>query len=74
MPFISRWTESGGKAIAVPWDEMERRLCLFYTGAPRQSGINNWEVFKQHINGDQRVIQNFSEISRIAQGDASRTG
>jgi len=56
------------ESIAVPWDEMERRLCLFYTGAPRQSGINNWEVFKQHINGDQRVIQNFSEISRIAQG------
>ena len=40
---------------------------LFYTGAPRQSGINNWEVFKQHINGDKRVIRNFAEISRIAQ-------
>jgi D-glycero-alpha-D-manno-heptose-7-phosphate kinase len=40
---------------------------LFYTGAPRQSGINNWEVFKQHINGDKKVIRNFEQISQIAQ-------
>jgi D-glycero-alpha-D-manno-heptose-7-phosphate kinase len=55
------------EAISVPLDEVNRRFVLFYTGAPRQSGINNWEVFKQHINGDKRVIRNFSEISRIAQ-------
>ena len=53
--------------IAVPVDEMNRRFVLFYTGAPRHSGINNWEVFKQHINGDKQVIQNFAEIARIAQ-------
>jgi len=40
---------------------------LFYTGAPRRSGVNNWEVFKQHIDGDERVSGNFAEISRIAQ-------
>jgi D-glycero-alpha-D-manno-heptose-7-phosphate kinase len=53
--------------ISVSIDELDERLCLFYTGAPRQSGINNWEVFKQHINGDERIIHNFAEISRIAQ-------
>ena len=53
--------------IAIPADEVNRRFVLFYTGAPRQSGINNWEVFKQHINGDKHVIRNFAEISRIAQ-------
>jgi len=52
--------------IAIPADEINKRFVLFYTGAPRQSGINNWEVFKQHINGDKRVIRNFAEISRIA--------
>src|SRR5271157_368992 len=52
--------------IAIPADEMNKRFVLFYTGAPRQSGINNWEVFKQHINGDRHVIRNFAEISRIA--------
>ena len=53
--------------IAIPSEEMNKRFVLFYTGAPRQSGINNWEVFKQHINGDKHVIRNFAEISRIAQ-------
>jgi D-glycero-alpha-D-manno-heptose-7-phosphate kinase len=53
--------------IAVPAEEMNKRFVLFYTGAPRQSGINNWEVFKQHINGDRHVVRNFAEISQIAQ-------
>jgi D-glycero-alpha-D-manno-heptose-7-phosphate kinase len=52
--------------IAIPAEEINKRFVLFYTGAPRQSGINNWEVFKQHINGDKHVVRNFSEISRIA--------
>jgi len=52
--------------IAIAAEEMNQRFVLFYTGAPRQSGINNWEVFKQHINGDKHVIRNFAEISRIA--------
>src|SRR5271166_4452629 len=55
------------EAIPVPLEEVDQRFVLCYTGAPRQSGINNWEVFKQHINGDKRVIRNFAEISRIAQ-------
>ena len=55
------------EAIPVSLEDMERQLSLFYTGAPRQSGINNWEVFKQHINGDEHVIANFAEIARIAQ-------
>jgi D-glycero-alpha-D-manno-heptose-7-phosphate kinase len=62
--------EAGGicrEPIPVPLDEVDQRFVLFYTGAPRQSGINNWEVFKQHINGDKHVIRNFAEISRIAQ-------
>ncbi len=53
--------------IPVSADEMTHRFVLCYTGAPRQSGINNWEVFKQHINGDKKVIRNFEQISQIAQ-------
>jgi D-glycero-alpha-D-manno-heptose-7-phosphate kinase len=52
--------------IAIAPEEVNKRFVLLYTGAPRQSGINNWEVFKQHINGDKHVIRNFSEISHIA--------
>jgi D-glycero-alpha-D-manno-heptose-7-phosphate kinase len=53
--------------IPVPQDEVNERFVLFYTGAPRQSGINNWEVFKHHMNGDKKVIHNFAEISCVAQ-------
>ena len=54
------------ESIPVSLDEMDQRFVLFYTGAPRQSGINNWEVFKQYINGDGRVVRNFDEIAAIA--------
>jgi D-glycero-alpha-D-manno-heptose-7-phosphate kinase len=53
--------------ISVSHEELNQRFALFYTGAPRQSGINNWEVFKQHIDGDEQVQRNFAEISQIAQ-------
>ena len=53
--------------VPISADEMTRRFVLFYTGAPRQSGINNWEVFKRHIDGDKRVVRNFEQISQIAQ-------
>lgn len=52
--------------LPVPAREMNQRFLLAYTGAPRQSGINNWEVFKAHINGDRRVARNFDDISAIA--------
>jgi len=54
------------EAIPVSVEEMESRFVLAYTGLPRQSGINNWEVFKAHLNGDKRVFRNFEKIGDIA--------
>src|ERR1044071_855229 len=54
------------EAVPIAPEEIESRFVLAYTGAPRQSGINNWEVFKAHINGDKRVFHNFEQISSIA--------
>ena len=48
-------------------DELEKRLVVCYTGKPRQSGINNWEVFKAHIDGKKSVIKNIELISQVAQ-------
>jgi len=56
------------QAIVVAPEEIEKRFLLVYTGAPRQSGINNWEVFKAHINGDRLIFRNFEEIGEIARG------
>lgn len=55
------------ETLPVAAEEIEKRFLLVYTGAPRQSGINNWEVFKAHIDGDKKVSRNFERISQIAQ-------
>ena len=52
--------------VPVAPEEIDRRFLLVYTGAPRQSGINNWEVFKAHINGDRHVFRNFDKIVALA--------
>ena len=55
------------EAINVAAEELDRRFVLVYTGAPRQSGINNWKVFQDHINGKGKVFANFESIRQIAQ-------
>jgi len=54
--------------IPVPHAELESRGVLVYTGAPRQSGINNWEVTKLYIDGNRKVRRNFDQITAIAIG------
>jgi len=54
------------EAVPIVPEEIESRFVLAYTGMPRKSGINNWEVFKSHINGDKRVFRNFDQIATIA--------
>lgn len=53
--------------LSVDAAQLEDRLVVCYTGKPRQSGINNWEVFQAEINEDKRIWRNLEEISRIAQ-------
>jgi D-glycero-alpha-D-manno-heptose-7-phosphate kinase len=54
------------KALAVDLDDLNERIVLAYTGEPRNSGINNWEVMKAHIDGDRAVHRNFDHIAAIA--------
>jgi D-glycero-alpha-D-manno-heptose-7-phosphate kinase len=53
-------------AIDVDPSELERRLVLAYTGAPRNSGTNNWEMTKRHIDGDREVFDCFERIRDTA--------
>jgi D-glycero-alpha-D-manno-heptose-7-phosphate kinase len=54
------------EALRCNLGELERRLVLCYTGKPRQSAINNWEVFTRHMNGDRKVRANLAEIADVA--------
>ncbi len=52
--------------IEVDPEDLERRIVLAYTGEPRNSGINNWEVTKAYIDGNRTVHGNFRAIAHIA--------
>ena len=56
------------KPIDVDHAELNRRFVLAYTGKPRDSGVNNWEVTKAHIDGDRKVWRNFERIAAISNG------
>ena len=53
--------------LAVDANEIERRFVICYTGEPRLSGINNWEVFKRHVDGDRSLFQIFEVIRDAAE-------
>jgi D-glycero-alpha-D-manno-heptose-7-phosphate kinase len=61
-------TEGGiqRKLIEIDFEDLNQRIVLAYSGAPRNSGINNWEVMKAHVDGDRRVRHNFDRIAAIA--------
>ena len=53
--------------LAIDEDELERRFVICYTGEPRLSGINNWDVFKRHIDGDPNLFEIFERIRDAAE-------
>jgi D-glycero-alpha-D-manno-heptose-7-phosphate kinase len=53
-------------SLTVDPEELQRRLVLCYTGAPRNSGTNNWEIMKRHIDGDRHVFDCFERIRDTA--------
>ena len=50
------------EALKVNKEELERRIAICYTGEPRLSGINNWEIYKRHIDGDTQLFELFDGI------------
>ena len=53
-------------ALDVDPRELEQRIVLAYTGAPRNSGTNNWEITKRHVDGDRHVFDCFERIRDTA--------
>lgn len=52
--------------LSVDPGELERRIVLAYTGEPRNSGTNNWEITKRHIDGDRHIFECFERIRDTA--------
>ena len=53
--------------LEMDLDEIDRRFVICYTGEPRLSGINNWEMFKRHIDGNAEVFEIFDRIRDAAE-------
>ena len=60
--------------VAVDLGRLSERLVLVFSGQQRNSGINNWEVQKRHIDGDRRVYDAFEGIVRAANRMADALG
>ncbi len=68
--------------LDVDIETLESRIVVCYTGEPRNSGTNNWEITKRHIDGDVETFAIFEGIRdtardlRVAlmEGDWTRTG
>ncbi len=62
--------------IDLDLERLSQRLILIYSGQQRNSGINNWDVMKRHIDGDRAVFQAFDGIVAAANKalQALRTG
>ncbi len=50
------------ESLAVDTRTLEERIVVLYTGEPRNSGINNWEITKAHIDGDKKIFEIFEGI------------
>ena len=48
--------------LDVDLETLQRRIAVCYTGEPRNSGTNNWEITKRHIDGDRGLFELFDGI------------
>ncbi|MGI8813142.1 MAG: hypothetical protein ACR2IH_11555 [Pyrinomonadaceae bacterium] len=54
------------EALDVDTRILEDRIVVCYTGEPRNSGTNNWEITKSHIDGDLEIFGIFEGIRDTA--------
>ncbi|MEO7659771.1 MAG: GHMP kinase [Pyrinomonadaceae bacterium] len=54
------------EALEIDIPELEKRIAVCYTGEPRNSGTNNWEITKRHIDGDTELFDLFEGIRDIS--------
>ena len=50
------------EALDIDTKTLEERIVVLYTGEPRNSGTNNWEITKRHIDGDRELFDIFEGI------------
>lgn len=54
------------EALEIDTKTLEERIAVCYTGEPRNSGTNNWDITKRHIDGDLEIFGIFEGIRDTA--------
>ena len=54
------------EALDIDIKTLQERIVVCYTGEPRNSGTNNWEMTKRHIDGDKEIFGIFEGIRDTA--------
>ena len=59
---------AGVRRRALPLDprELDERIVVVYTGDSRNSGVNNWEIMRRHLDGDRQVVDALAGIRDVA--------
>ena len=52
------------EAYEVPFEEIQERLLLFYTGQQRSSGMNNWQIIKNRMDKDPNTVEMLQIIKK----------
>jgi D-glycero-alpha-D-manno-heptose-7-phosphate kinase len=52
------------EAYPTSFDELQERLLLFYSGQQRWSGMNNWQIIKNRIDGDTNTVEMLQMIKQ----------
>lgn len=50
------------EALEIDTETLESRMVVIYTEEPRNSGTNNWDITKRHIDGDREIFNIFEGI------------
>ena len=50
------------EALEIDEKTLQERVVVCYTGEPRLSGTNNWDIMKRHIDGDPTLFGLFDTI------------
>ena len=48
--------------LEIDTETLESRMVVIYTEEPRNSGTNNWDITKRHIDGDREIFNIFEGI------------
>ena len=54
------------RPLRIAAGELGERIVVAYTGDAHNSGVNNWEITKRHLDGNRQVVAALGRICEIA--------